>query len=69
MVDPDTQLSDVEQLFQERSVNYIVVVDGGTVDGILTPVDVLRRLLDHVEFLNEHMLTYVSTAGYTEADH
>ena len=68
-VGPDMQLSDVEHLFQEHGVNYIVVVDGGTVDGILTPVDVLRRLLDHVEFLNEHMCTYVSTAGYSEEGH
>jgi YHS domain-containing protein/CBS domain-containing protein len=67
-VGPDVLLSDVEKLFQGRRVHHVVVVDGGTVDGILTPADVLRRLLDHVEFLSEHMRDYISTAGYTEPD-
>ena len=65
-VGPDVLLSDVQRLFQERRVNHIVVVDAGTLLGILTPADVLRRLLDHVEFLNEHLHNYVSSAGYSE---
>jgi CBS domain-containing protein len=65
---PDVLLSDIEKLFQERQVHHIVVVDGETVNGILTPADVLRRLLDHVEFLSEHMRDYISTAGYSEPE-
>ena len=64
-VGPDALLSDVEKVFQERCVNHVVVVSGETVEGILTPTDVLTRLLDHVEFLNEHLRDYVSTAGYS----
>jgi len=62
---PDVLLSDVEKVFQERRVNHVVVVSGETVEGILTPADVLTRLLDHVEFLNEHLRNYVSTVGYS----
>ena len=64
-VGPDVLLSDVEKVFQERRVNHVVVVSGETVEGILTPADVLTRLLDHVEFLNEHLRNYVSTVGYS----
>ena len=67
-VSPDALLSDVNRLFKKHQVNHVVVVDNGVVDGLLTPVDVLRRLLDHVEFLNEHMRDYISTAGYLEPD-
>lgn len=64
-VAPDTLLSQVEKMFPEHRVNHVVVVDGGTVVGILTPADVLTRLLDHVEFLNQHLHDYVSSAGYS----
>ena len=67
-VGPDVLLSDVNKLFQEHRVNHLVVVEGETVDGLLTPVDVLRRLLDHADFLNEHMRDYVSGAGYLQPD-
>jgi len=67
-VGPDALLSDVGGLFQKERVNHVVVVADGKVDGVLTRVEVLRRLLDHVEFLNEQMRDYVSTAGYVESD-
>ncbi len=64
-VGSDVPLDDVEKVFQESRVNHVVVVSGETVEGLLTPADVLTRLLDHVEFLNEHLRDYVSTACYT----
>ena len=67
-VGPDALLSDVGGLFQKERVDYVCVVAGGTVDGVLTRVEVLTRLLDHVEFLNEQMRNYVSNAGYVESD-
>jgi len=67
-VSPEALLSEASELFEKHRVNHLVVVDCGTVDGLLTPVDVLRRLLDHADFLNEHMRDYVSTAGYLQPD-
>jgi acetoin utilization protein AcuB len=46
---PDAPLADAVEAMVERKAGSAVVMQGPTVSGVLTTIDVMRALLDHLE--------------------
>lgn len=63
-VTPETDVEDVESLFDRRHINHVPVVDDGDLAGVLTPADVFAEHMREVRDANDRLLSYISGEYY-----
>lgn len=63
-VDPEARLEAVAQVFADSDFNHLPVVDDGVLVGVVTPADVLRTHLGHVQQEAGYLRDYISGVYY-----
>ena len=60
---PDASIDEVEQVFLDKRLNHLPVLDGDELIGIITPADVFDSHLHDVQFFNDRLLHYIYSGG------
>lgn len=63
-VTPDTRLDAAAKLFADSPFNHLPVLDGDAVVGVVTPADVLRTHLGHVQDEAGYLRDYIAGVYY-----